>query len=118
MPKYRVKLNIGSSTKTEHIEAKSVASVLAFFETLSVGLVTEILKVEYESPATPPIDDMNYHPYVKIYVANKDSNVSRQVVFHYLKPTKNEDDIIAACKAHLEIDGININSCYSCLVKS
>ena len=119
MPKYRVKLNIGSSTKTEHIEAKSVQAVLDFFSTLTVAKVTEVLKVEYE--LTDPViqvDDMLYHPLVKIMLLDTATKKSRQLIFHYLKPTKDENDIIPLCKSLLEVDGSSVKHCYSCLIKS
>ncbi len=117
MPKYRVQVKQGSKTMVQHIEAKSVDSVLAFYNTLSTARVTEILKVEYEDSRTPPVDDFQYNSLCKIMIANTSSNISKQVIINNLKITKDENDIVAACKAYLEIDGLSVNSCYSCLVK-
>ena len=118
MPKYRVQLKQGSKTYVEHIEAKSVQSVLDFFALLSTAKVTEILKLEYEDTTKQPVDDMNYYPVCKLMLANSEKHVSRQVIIHNVKSTKSIDDVLTAAKQHLEVSGFSVTSSYSSLLKS
>lgn len=118
MPKYRIQLKQGSKTIVEHIEAKSLESVLAFYQTFSTAKVSEVLKVEYEDSTMQPIDDMGYFPLGKFMALNKSSKKSRQFIIHNIKKTKSSDDIAAGIKQHFEIDGLSIDSCYSGLIKS
>lgn len=118
MPKYRVQLKQGSRTITEHIEAKSLQSVLDFFSLLSTAKVTEVLKIEYENNTNPPIDDMLYFPFAKVIIGNLSAKTSKQVMFHNIKPSKNTADIIQACKTHLDINGLSVDNCYTALIKT
>jgi hypothetical protein len=43
--------------------------------------------------------------------------MSKQIVLNNVKLTKNENDIYLACKTHLEVGGLNIESSYSSLFK-
>lgn len=117
MPKYRVQLKQGSRTITEHLEAKSLNDLLSFYSLLSTAKVTEVLKVEYEDTTKQPIDDMNYFPVAKVFVCNTANKISKQVMIHNVKPTKNTDDLINACKMYLEINGVSVTSCYTALIK-
>lgn len=117
MPKYRVQLKQGSNTKTAHIEAKSVQSVLDFYQSLTTMQVTEILKLEYSDETLPPVDDMAYYPVVKMFIANDDSRKSVQFYFQNMKLNKNEEDVVLKAKQCLEIDNLNIDSIRSLLIK-
>ena len=118
MPKYRVQLKQGSKTFVEHIEAKSLQAVLDFFALISTAKVTEVLKVEYEDTTKQPVDDMNYYPVCKLMLSNSANHVSRQVVVHNVKLTKNLTDVINASKQYLEVSGFPVTSSYSSLLKS
>lgn len=118
MPKYRVQLKQGSRTIVNHIEAKSVQSVLDLFNTLTTMQVSEILKIEYTDDTLPPVDDFVYYPLVKFIVKNDVSNKSSQVVLHNIKMTKNVDEIAQKAIETLEIQTLNIDSCYSFLMKN
>lgn len=116
MPLYRVQLKQGRRTVTNHIEAKSVADCVQFFETLTTMQVSEVLKVEYVNETLPPVDDFNYFSLYKGIIKNT-QNMSKQIVLNNVKLTKNENDIYMACKTHLEVGGLNIESSYSSLFK-
>ncbi|MCK9373457.1 MAG: hypothetical protein M0P91_09675 [Sulfuricurvum sp.] len=118
MPKYRVQLKQGSTTKTAHIEAKSVAAVLDFYNTLTTMQVSEILKVEYVDETLPPIDDMAYYQLCKFFYGNDDSRKSQQFYFQNMKLTKNTDDVILKAKQCLEIDGLNCDAVRSFILKN
>lgn len=117
MPKYRVQLKQGSRTVVNTIEAKSVASAIAFFETLSTMKVTEVLKIEYENDTLPPVDDFLYFPLYK-GIMHTSTRLAKQMLVNNVKMTKSELDIAMACKEHLEINGSNIDSLYSSLFKT
>ncbi|NOQ31680.1 MAG: hypothetical protein GQ570_11215 [Helicobacteraceae bacterium] len=110
MPKYKVQLKQGSRTIVNRIEAKSVQSVISFFETLSTMKVTEVLKIEYENDSLPPVDDMQYYPHVKAFITNDTSKKSMQIIVHNLKLTKDSKDLKDMCISHLEIDNLVIDS--------
>ena len=116
MPKYRVQLKQGSRTIVEHIEAKSVASCLAFYKDLTTMKVTEILKIEYQDDTKQPIDDFNYFSIYKSFIKTQ-TGLTRQVVLHNIKLSKNEHDIAQACIQHLEIENMNVDSIYCSLFK-
>ena len=104
MPKYRVQLKQGSTTRVAHIEAKSVAACKAFYEAVSTMKVTEILKVEYQAPTDKiPIDDFNYIKLFKGILKDKFS-CSKQIIIHCIKKTVSEDELFNLIKLHLEID--------------
>lgn len=117
MPKYRVQLKQGSRTIVNHIEAKSVPAVLAFFNYLSTMQVTEILKVEYTNDHIQPVDDMQYFPLVKFMARNENTRKTMQVVLHNIKLTRDSKEIDMAIREHLEIDGLKIDSTYTGLFK-
>jgi hypothetical protein len=118
MPKYRIQLKQGSRTITNHIEAKSVNDVLALFQTLSTMQVSEILEIKYTDETLPPVDDMLYFPFVKIFANNEASRKSQQFLLHNIKLTKNSVDIDQALRQHCEIDTLAINSTHCGLFKS
>lgn len=117
MPLYKVQLKQGRRTITNQIEAKSVSDVVTFFESLTTMQVSEVLKVEYSNNTTPPIDDFNYFPLYKGVIKNS-NRMSKQIVLNNLKTTVNTNDVYQACKLHLEIDSMNIDSAYSSLFKT
>ena len=116
MPKYRVQLKQGSRTIVNHIEAKSVAAVLAFYQAVSTMQVTEVLKVEYENDTMPPADDFAYHPLFK-GIMKTDTRLAKQIIINNVKLGKNEHEIALACKTFLEIEGANVDSLYNALFK-
>ena len=119
MPRYRVQLKQGSKTLVERVEASSVSSVQAFYSSFCTMKVTEILKIEYEvsSDATIPIDDFNYISLYKAMIKDTATNKSKQVVFHHLKNSINENDMAALIQSNLKIDGSSVDSVYCSLLK-
>jgi len=117
MPLYRVQLKQGSRTIVNHIEAKSLNDLLSFYDRVSTMKVTEVLEVVYQNNHDIPIDDFNYKKLFKGYIRNHSSHKSKQIILHNLKPTINEDDLYSAIKAHLEIDGLVVDSVYCSLFK-
>ncbi len=117
MPFYRVQLKQGSRTIVNHIEAKSVDAVLAFFNELTTMQVSQILEVKYEDNSNPPIDDFNYKPLYKAFIRNESSHISKQIILHNIKPSKHEADILRAAKQYLEINGLKVDSVVTSLFK-
>ncbi len=119
MSRYRVQLKQGSKTLVERIEASSVSVVQDFYDSFCTMKVTEILKIEYEasSDANIPIDDFNYISLYKAMIKNTDTNKSKQVVFHHLKNSINENEMAGLIQSNLEIDGFNVDSVYCSLLK-
>lgn len=118
MPKYRIQLKQGKRTIVEHAEFKSVSHALNFYNTLSTMKVTEILRVEYEDVSQViPIDDMNYYSIFKSFLKNNDINVSKQMLVHNIKLSKNENDLFEAIKINCEIDGASVDGIYCSLFK-
>ena len=118
MPKYKIQLKQGSRTVVEYIETSSVASALAFYENFCTMKVTEISKVEYQASDTSiPIDDFNYQKLYKAMIKDTSTNKSRQVVFHNLKMSKNENTMASLIMNTLEIDGASVDSVYCSLLK-
>lgn len=118
MPKYRVQLKQGGSTKVAHIEAKSVQAVLDFYQSLTTMQVTEILKIEYEDKTIPPVDDMAYYPVCKMFIANNGSGKSVQFYFANMKLNKDNNDVILKAIECLELDNLAIDSVRSVLIKN
>ena len=116
MPQYRVQLKQGRRTITNHLEAKSVADCLAFFQTMTTMQVSEILEIKYEDNSTPPVDDFGYWAIYKGIVKN-DARASRQIILNNVKLSKNEKDIALACRTHLEVLGLNVDSVMTSLFK-
>ncbi len=117
MPKYRVQLKQGSRTIVNHIEAKSLNDLLAFYDEISTMKVTQVLEIVYEDESRPPIDDFNYKPLYKAFIRNEATHKSKQIILHNIKPAKHEDDIVKSIKAHLEIDGLKVDGVVTSLFK-
>ena len=117
MPKYKIQLKQGKRTLVDYGEFKSVASVLAHYGAISTMKVTEVLKVEYESDGVVPIDDFNYQSLFKGIVKNTDNRMSKQVIFHNIKPTVSESEIYASCMSNMEINGFKIDEMVATLFK-
>jgi len=120
MPYYKVQLKQGQRTIVEHIEAKDTSSILAFFEEISTMKVSEILRIEYQMPesSTIPIDDFLYTKLYKSFIKNTDTNISRQIVVHNIKKSKNEKDVANAIRTFLEVGGLRIDSVFTSLMKA
>lgn len=119
MPKYKIQLKQGKRTLVEYGEFKSVDACLMFFQTLSTMKVTEILKVEYEDLSEHiPIDDFNYRSLCKLMIKNKTSRVTKQVILHNIKMTKNENEIYMAMVENMEIDGLKVDGVTATLFKT
>ena len=71
-----------------------------------------------EDTTKQPVDDMSYYPVCKLMLSNSAKHVSRQVVVHNVKLTKNLTDVINASKQYLEVSGFPVTSSYSSLLKS
>jgi hypothetical protein len=117
MPKYKIQLKQGKRTLVAHGEFKSVASCLAHYQNISTMQVCEILKIEYEDESTPPIDDYNYKSLFKGIIKNEDTRMSKQVIFHNIKMTKDEKDIYNSCVSNMEVNGMKVDSVISSLFK-
>ena len=120
MPLYRVQLKQGSNTKVNHIEAKSVSSVIDFYSAVTTMKLTEVLKVEYQAPNNNiPIDDFNYIKMFKGMVKNDvgEDKISKQIIVHNIKKTVSEDELFNLIKLHLEISSKKITGIYSGLFK-
>ena len=116
MPLYRVQLKQGRRTITNHIEAKSVASCLAFFNENTTMQVSEILEVKYYDETLPPIDDFNYFSIYKGILKN-DMRMSKQILLNNVKLSRSELDIALSAKTHLEIGGLSVSSSMTALFK-
>lgn len=116
MPKYRVQLKQGRRTIINHIEAKNVGAVLAFFKELTTMQVSEVLRVEFEDNTLPPADDFGYYAVFK-GIMKTDTRLAKQIILNNVKLGKTEKDIAMACKTYLEIEGANIDALYSALFK-
>lgn len=118
MPKYRIQLKQGKRTIVEHGEFKSVTHALDFYSTLSTMKVTEILKIEYESgDDNIPIDDMAYKSLFKGFIKNYETSISKQVLIHNIKLTKNDNDVYLKIRECMEINSLNVDSIYCSLFK-
>lgn len=119
MPQYKVQLKQGSRTIVEYIECSSVASALSFFESVTTMKVTEILKIEYQAPENTiiPNDDFQYRKIYKAFIKDTTTNQSRQVIFHNIKLTVNENELANYIMAYLEIEGLKADSVYCSLFK-
>jgi len=117
MPKYKIQLKQGKRTLVAYGEFKSVASVLAIYQRISTLKVTEILKIEYEDETIPPIDDFNYRSQFKGMIKNNTNRMTKQVVLNNIKMSISENDIYQACKEHMEINALNVDSIFSVLFK-
>ena len=116
MPRYRVQLKQGRRTITNHIEAKSVASCLAFFEENTTMQVSEILEVKYENDTLPPADDFAYFSIYKGILMNS-TRMSQQIILNNVKLSKSEMDIAMSAKTHLEVGGLAVKSSMTALFK-
>jgi hypothetical protein len=116
---YQVQLKIGSRTVIDHIEASSFDMVLSLYETLSVAKVTEIREVVYSLPDATniPPDDFNYFTICKTFVRDSSTGKSQQVILHYVKPNKHEDDVFSALKEFTKLDGASFDSTITTLFK-
>ena len=117
MPKYRVQLKQGKRTVVEHIEARSLEDVKNFYKKVTTMQLTEVLRIEYENKSTPPMDDYNYQSLFKGFIKNKDSRKMKQIILHNVKNSISEQDVYEACKAHLEIDSLGVDSVTATLFK-
>jgi len=119
MPQYKVQLKQGQRTIVNHIEAKSLQSVLDFYNIVTTMKVTEILKIEYQADGAIPIDDFQYTKLFKGLIKHEtdSSRVSRQLILHNIKNTINEDELFSLIKAHLEVNGQSVTGVYAGLFK-
>ena len=117
MPRYKVQLKQGSRTIVNQIEAKSVESVVTFFETLTTMIVTEVLELKYQKDVRPPVDDFNYYKQFKAFIKNNDKQMV-QVYLSNFKKNKNENDFESLAKEHLEISSRPVSSVVAVSLKS
>lgn len=116
MPLYRVQLKQGRRTIVNQIEAKSVADCIAFFKELTTMQVSEVLEIKYQDETPPPIDDFAYWALFKGVIKN-DARMSKQIVLNNVKLSKNENDIALACKTHLDVNTLSVDSVVTSLFK-
>ncbi|MDT8338741.1 MAG: hypothetical protein RQ763_06055 [Sulfurimonas sp.] len=119
MPQYKVQLKQGQRTIVNHIEAKSLQSVIDFYSQVSTMKLTEILKVEYQADGIIPSDDFQYTKLFKGLLKHETdtSRVSRQLILHNIKNTINETELFALIKTHLEVNGQSVTGVYAGLFK-
>jgi glutathione peroxidase-family protein len=119
MPVFQVKLAQGKRSLNEEVEAKSLESLLSFYETCTTMKVMEVRKIVFVAPSdVRPIDDNNYNSLFKTFAKNDTTGISRQFIFHNLKKTKNENEIFAMMKECFEVNGAHIDTIYSSLFKA
>jgi hypothetical protein len=112
---YQVQLKIGSTTKLEHLEFKSLADCQSFFTALCVAKVTRILgnNANFFTPsAIVPIDDFNYRPCVRGVYYNKTSRMSRAFMLHFVKLTVNEKQLLSLFQQFVKIDSLSVDGIY------
>lgn len=117
MPKYKIQLKQGKNTKVAHGEFKSVSHALNHYNTISTMKVSEISKIEFEDGTTPPIDDYNYSSLYKAYMKDTSSRKSKQVIFHNIKPSINEQELANSIKLNMEIDNQSVDAVSCSLFK-
>jgi hypothetical protein len=118
MPLYRVQLKQGKRTLVEHIEAKNLTSLLAFYDYITTMKVSEVLKVEYLAPTDIiPIDDFVYNSLFKTFAKSSLSSKSKQFIFHNIKKTVNENELASKIIECLEVDNEPIGSIFATLMK-
>jgi len=119
MPLYRVQLKQGKRTLVEHVEAKSLSSLLAFFDYITTMKVSEVLKVEYTNPSDLiPVDDFVYDSLFKTIAKTESTGVSRQFIFHNIKKTVSEKELFLKMRECLEVNNQAIYSIYASLTKT
>lgn len=117
MPLFQVKLAQGKRSLNEEVEAKNLASLLAFYDEATTMKVMEVRQIVYfASTDTRPVDDMQYNSLFKTFASNGEGS-SRQFLFHNLKLTKDENELFAMMKNTFEIAGLPIESIYCPLFK-
>lgn len=118
MPFYRVQLKQGRRTIVNRVQAKSVANVKSFFESVSTMKITEILEIKYQASDTSvPVDDFNYYSISKMFIKNSDKNVTFQVVVNNVKKSMNEEKLYNACKKYLTVADAKVDSITTSLFK-
>jgi hypothetical protein len=78
--------------------------------------VSEVLEVKYQATTKPPIDDYNYFALFKAIIKN-DNRMSKQIVLNNLKLSKKESDVYTACRLHLEVSNLTVESVACSLFK-
>jgi len=116
MPNYRVQLKQGRRTITNHIEAKSVADCIAFFQENTTMQVSEVLEIKYIDDTMPPMDDFMYYSIYKGILKNN-VRMSKQIVLNNVKLTRNETEIAMSAKLHLEVGTMPVESSITGLFK-
>ena len=108
MPIYKITQQQGNRVITSTLEAKSVSDLIAFLDAVSTAEIKYIYKVEFETQKTNfPSDDFNYNKQFKAFVSNK-NRMCKQILTHNVKKTKNEAEISALIKTHLEVGGLAV----------
>ena len=108
MPIYKITQQQGNRVITSTLEAKSVSDLIAFLDAVSTAEIKYIYKVEFETQKTNfPSDDFNYNKQFKAFVSNK-NRMCKQILIHNVKKTKNEAEISALIKTHLEVGGLAV----------
>ena len=108
MPIYKITQQQGNRVITSTLEAKSVSDLIAFLDAVSTAEIKYIYKVEFETQKTNfPSDDFNSNKQFKAFVSNK-NGMCKQILIHNVKKTKNEAEISALIKTHLEVGGLAV----------
>lgn len=118
MPLFHVKLAQGKRSLNEEVEAKSLASLLEFYEAITTMKVMEVREIVYVSPTeTRPVDDMQYMSLFKAFAKNDTTGISRQFIFHNIKKTKSSNEVFEMMKLCLEVNNQRIDAIYCDLFK-
>lgn len=109
MPIYKITQQQGNRVITSTLEAKSVSDLIAFLTAVLTAEIKYIYKVEFESQKTHyPADDFNYNKQFKALCSNK-NRMTKQILLHNVKKTKNEAELSSLIKTHLEVGGLAIS---------
>ncbi len=113
MANFKVVLRLGEKTFTEYVEADSVEDILSFYSQVSEAEVIRIERVVYEKNAVP---QRKYWSLVKV-LARSNSGIARQYIFHGVKRSVSERDLVGAMKRFLKVGGKRIDGVITTLWK-
>ncbi len=106
-------MRLGEKTFTEYVEADSVEDILSFYSQVSEAEVIRIEKVVYEKNVVP---QRKYWSLVKV-LAHSNSGIARQYIFHGVKSSVSERDLVGAMKSFLKVGGKRIDGVITTLWK-
>ena len=113
MANFKVSLRLGEKTIVEYVEADSVEDILVFYSQVSEAEVIRIEKVVYEKNVVP---QRKYWSLVKV-LARSNSGIARQYIFHGVKRSVSERELLNAMRRFLRVEGQRIDSVLTTLWK-